>query len=71
MKYEVILKVKQTSSSSFEQAGKIVVPGEHLNAQFDAYKSRVKKMDVCLTFKITSYFISHSFSFFAQTYVNQ
>ena len=46
MKYEVILKVKHNSSSSFEQAGRIVVSPEHLKAQEDAYSSRAKKMDI-------------------------
>lgn len=46
MKYEVILKVKNHSNSSYEQVGKIVVNPEHLKAQEDAYKSRVSKMNV-------------------------
>lgn len=46
MKYEVILKTKVCPSSSFEQAGRIIVPAEHLKAQEDAYSSRAEKMDV-------------------------
>lgn len=47
MKYEIVLKVKEHSSSSFEQAGKVVVSPEHVKAQTDAYKFRAKnRMDV-------------------------
>lgn len=40
MKYEVIFKVKESSSSQFEQRGRIVVSPEHLNAQIADYRRK-------------------------------
>ena len=46
MKYEVILKIKNSVSSPIQQAGRIVVNPEQLKAQEYAYSSRVRKMDI-------------------------